>query len=76
MTLFKVGVIRCYIMNTIKQLENYRLEHKITQAQLAKELGVSFATVNRWLNGRTKPGKIQQYHIEKLLKGKAEYGKQ
>lgn len=54
-------------MNIIKQLEIYRLEHKITQAQLAKELGVSFATVNRWLNGRTKPGKIQQYHMEKLL---------
>ena len=57
-------------MNTIKQLEIYRLEHKITQAQLAKELGVSFATVNRWLNGRTKPGKIQQYHIEKFLMSK------
>jgi len=62
-------------MTIIRQLEIYRLEHKITQAQLAKELGVSFATVNRWLNVRTKPGKIQQYHIEKFLKGKAKHGK-
>nr|MBU1328987.1 helix-turn-helix domain-containing protein [Candidatus Omnitrophota bacterium] len=55
-------------MTLIRNLEKYRLEHKITQEQLAKELGVAFATVNRWLNGKYKPRKIQQYHIEKLLK--------
>lgn len=55
-------------MNLIQDLEIYRLENKITQEQLAKELGVAFATVNRWLNGRYKPRKVQQYHIEKLLK--------
>lgn len=27
----------------------------ISQAELAKELGVSFATVNRWENGKTEP---------------------
>jgi len=61
-------------MNLIQDLEQYRLENKITQEQLAKELGVAFATVNRWLNGKYKPRKIQQYHIEKLLKGKADKG--
>ena len=55
-------------MNLIKNLEKYRLKNKITQEQLAKELGVAFATVNRWLKGKYKPRKIQQYHIEKLLK--------
>jgi len=55
-------------MTLINDLEKYRLEHKITQEQLAKELGVSFATVNRWLKGRYEPRKIQQYHIEKLLR--------
>ena len=57
-------------MALIQDLEVYRLEHKITQKQLAKKLGVAFATVNRWLNGKYKPRKIQQYHIEKLLKEK------
>lgn len=57
-------------MSIIKQLETYRLEHKITQAQLASELGVSFATVNRWFNSKTKPNKIQAYHIEKFLNTK------
>jgi len=57
-------------MNLIEKLEEYRLEHKISQAELAKELGVAFATVNRWINGKFKPGKIQAYHIEKFLKEK------
>ncbi len=55
-------------MDLIKELDNYRLENKIPQQALAKQLGVSFVTVNRWLNSKTKPNKIQQYHIEKLLR--------
>lgn len=55
------------VMDMIDRLEHYRLEHKVTQQELAKKLGVAFTTVNRWLNRRIKPSKIQQYHIEKLL---------
>ena len=58
-------------MHLVKELDSYRLEHKITQQVLAEQLGVSFVTVNRWFNSKTKPSKIQQYHIEKFLKGKA-----
>ena len=54
----------------IEKLENYRLEHKIPQQELAEKLGVAFSTVNRWLNGKSVPNKIQSYHIEKLLKSK------
>lgn len=57
-------------MDIIKRLEIYRLENKIPQTELAEKLGVDFSTVNRWLNGKTKPNKIQRYHLEKLLKGK------
>ena len=53
--------------NLIKKLETYRLENRISQEVLAKKLKVSFSTVNRWLNGRTEPNKIQSYHIRKLL---------
>ncbi len=53
--------------NLVRQLEQYRLEHRIPQEELAKKLGVAFSTVNRWFNGKTKPSKIQQYHIAKLL---------
>ena len=58
-------------MDLLKRLENYRLENKITQQELADKLGVSFSTVNRWLNGKSKPNKIQNYHIAKLLKRKS-----
>ena len=51
----------------IKQLDKYRLENKITQERLAEKLGVSFTTVNRWLNGKAQPNKIQRFHIEKIL---------
>ena len=57
-------------MDLIRKLEEYRLENKIPQQALAKMLDVSFSTVNRWLNGKSKPNKIQSYHIEKLIKKK------
>ena len=54
-------------MQIVKQLENYRLENRVSLQKLAEELGVSFSTVSRWFSGKTKPSKIQQYHIEKYL---------
>ena len=54
-------------MDILKRLEIYRLENRISQEQLAEKLGVAYSTVNRWFNGKTKPNKIQIYHIEKLL---------
>jgi transcriptional regulator with XRE-family HTH domain len=51
----------------IKKLEIYRLENRISQKQLAERLRVTFSTVNRWFNGKTKPNKIQRYHIKKIL---------
>jgi transcriptional regulator with XRE-family HTH domain len=55
-------------MEIVRQLEAYRLENRVTQVVLAKEIGVNFSTVSRWLNGKTRPNKIQLYHIEKFLK--------
>lgn len=55
-------------MDLIKRLEVYRLENKIPQEELAKKLNVAFSTVNRWLNGKSKPNKIQSYHLEKILR--------
>lgn len=56
--------------NLLEQLDQFRLERRITQEQLANILGVAFVTVNRWFNGHTMPSKIQKYHIAKLLKSK------
>ena len=54
----------------IKELEEFRLEHRIPLEKLAKMLGVSFQTVYRWFNGITKPNQIQTYHIKKFLEKK------
>ncbi len=51
----------------IQRLEEYRLENRITQEELAELLGVAFVTVSRWLNGHVRPSKIHEFHIRKLL---------
>ena len=51
----------------VEKLDNYRLENRVSQKQLADKLHVHFSTVNRWFNEKTKPNKIQRYHIIKLL---------
>jgi len=60
-------------MDIIKQLENYRLENRVSLQKLADELRVSFSTVSRWFSNKTRPSKIQQYHIEKFLKARGVY---
>jgi len=65
--------MKCYnllIMKIIQRLEEYRLENRISQEELADKLQVAYSTVNRWLTGKNKPNKIQTYHIEKLLSQK------
>ena len=57
-------------MEIINRLEKYRLENRISQQVIAKKLRVAFSTVNRWLNGKSTPSKIQTYHIQKLIESK------
>ncbi|MEH1864863.1 MAG: helix-turn-helix transcriptional regulator [Nostoc sp.] len=40
---------------------------KLSQVKLATMLGVSFHTVNRWENGRTRPSPLAMKQIEQLL---------
>ena len=41
-----------------KKLKEVRNIIGYSQEQLARELGVSFATVNRWENGKSEPRQI------------------
>jgi len=50
----------------IKRLRN-RLA--LTQVQLARMLGVSFATVNRWENRQARPSQLAWAQIERLISG-------
>jgi putative transcriptional regulator len=36
----------------------------ISQEDLARELGVSYATVNRWENGQSKPSKLARAQLD------------
>ncbi|MFT4552696.1 MAG: putative transcriptional regulator [Chlamydiales bacterium] len=41
-----------------QQVKDLRKYLKISQKDLAHALGVSFATVNRWENGKTAPSRL------------------
>ena len=45
-------------MEFAKLVKEIRIELGISQEQLSEELHVSFATINRWENGRNKPNKL------------------
>ena len=59
------------MIKLVRELEEYRLQNRISQDELARSLNVAFSTINRWINGKTKPNKTQRYHIEKLLSKKS-----
>jgi len=41
-----------------------RRQLAISQEDLARELGVSYATVNRWENGQAKPSKLARAQLD------------
>jgi type I restriction enzyme M protein len=43
-----------------------RTRLELTQARLAEQIGVSFATVNRWENGQAKPTRLAWQQIVDL----------
>lgn len=47
----------------------------ISQEDLARELGVSFATVNRWENGKTTPSRLARSQFEAFCSRMVEAGK-
>ena len=38
-----------------------RMQLGLTQTELAQQLGIGYATINRWENGVTKPNKLKGY---------------
>lgn len=39
-------------------VKQVREELQLSQEQLARELSISFSTINRWENGKTKPSQM------------------
>lgn len=46
----------------------------LSQEDLARELGVSYATVNRWENGQSKPSKLARVQIDTFCSKMARQG--
>ncbi len=51
-----------------EQVKDARKQLKLTQEELAHELGVSFATINRWENAKTTPFKLARKQFEAFCK--------
>lgn len=47
----------------------------LTQEDLAQALGVSFASVNRWENGKTSPSKLAVLSLERFCEEMKREGK-
>jgi len=45
-------------------VKEVRRQLALSQEDLARELGVSFATVNRWENGQSKPSKLAMAQLD------------
>ena len=54
--------------NTAVKLKKIRQLHGRSQEDLARELGVSFAAVNRWENGKNKPSRLAYDKIRQVAK--------
>ncbi len=47
-------------------VKQVRRQLGVSQEDLARELGVSFATVNRWENGKVKPSKLARARFDEF----------
>lgn len=57
-------------MNFAETVKFVRNELKLSQEELARELGVSFATINRWENGSYNPSRLAKKAFEEFCKEK------
>lgn len=53
-----------------KLIKSLRTELNLSQEDLARDLGVSFATVNRWENDKAIPSRLAKSQLEAYCKEK------
>jgi len=52
---------------TPEEIKKLRKRLGLSQEELARKIGVSFTSVNRWENGQSKPSKLAKKQIEILF---------
>ena len=55
-------------MSFSEKVKYVRTELKLSQEELARELGVSFATINRWENGSYNPSRLAKKAFDDFCK--------
>ena len=55
-------------------VKEVRRQLALSQEDLARELGVSYATVNRWENGHAKPSKLARAQLDAFCERMQEAG--
>jgi len=53
---------------TSEEIKHLRLMAGLSQEEFARELGISYATVNRWENNRAVPSKLAQRCLDQFRK--------
>ena len=61
--------------NLPELIKEARRQLALSQEDLARELGVSFATVNRWENGQVKPSKLAKAQLDNFCAKMIKQGK-
>ena len=61
--------------NLPELLKEVRGQLSLSQEDLARELGISFATVNRWENGLVKPSKLAKAQFDNFCAKMIRQGK-
>jgi len=61
--------------NFPEQVNRVRQQLRLSQEELARALGVSFSTVNRWENGKTAPSKLARGSFENFCTKMIKQGK-
>ena len=56
-------------------VKEVRRQLGLSQEELAHQLGVSFATINRWENGKTKPFKLARAQFDAFCERMTEEGR-
>jgi len=56
-------------------IKTIREQLTLSQEDLARKIGVSYATVNRWENGQTRPSRLARAQLDAFCSKKVKQGK-
>lgn len=61
--------------NLQSMIKEVRLQLGLSQEELAHALGMSFASINRWENGKTSPSKLARAQVDAFCAKMTRQGK-